>query len=349
MKFNELRVEMMDAYSSSEEHFSKEEFHEAYLDMLKASKIAKKIADISYNPEDSREYITLSDHYYKKALSYHDMVEDPKRKNIYVMEAPTKGFNDFIGLEEVKKYLQEDVIKPWKSHTLSKRGKNGILVYGPHGVSKTRFVHSLIMELQAKTYFIQPLKHFSMSDFADVEHSFMDIFKQVEQEDNVILFIESPVPYFSNGMDEFSMETSELFLRIFRNELKRIKRKNLNVLLIATTSSPDKLTNKAFGNGLFDDFIRIHLPDEEIRKALIDRYFHNEPLTAEQKEIILKKSQGYVTTSLTRLCREILESKSYEKEAFEKVLNNFVTEDVSGYEDNVDNFEKTIQGYEIIK
>jgi SpoVK/Ycf46/Vps4 family AAA+-type ATPase len=349
MNINELRNEMMEAYSSSEEHFSNENFLDAYKEMLKASKIAKKIADVTYEIEDAKEYIHLSEHYYKKALSYHDMIDDPKKKNVYLMDAPTKGFADFIGLDDVKEHLEKTVISKWNTHTLSERKENGILIYGPHGVGKTRFVHSLIMELKAKAYYIQPLRHFSMTDFPDVEHSFMDFFAKIEKEDNVVIFIESPVPYFSNGKDDFSKDSSSLFIRIFRNELKRIRKKNLNILLIATTSSPDKLSSDAFGNKLFDDFIRIHLPDGRIQKALIDRYFPNGELTLEQKEKLLMKSNGYVTSSITRLCKEIKESQSYSAEAFDTCLGKFISEDVSGYENNVDQFEETIKNYPIFK
>lgn len=348
MNTNELRIEMMQVYSSAEEEFSKENYLLAYQNMLKASKIAKKIANLTYDLEDAREFKHLSEHYDKKASFFHDMIDDPKRKHAYVMEAPTKGFSDFIGLEGIKKYLLDGVIKQWKNHILNQREQNGILFYGPHGVGKTRFVHSLIMELNAKAYYIQPLKHFSMSDFASVENSFINFFSKIEKEDNVILFIESPVPYFSNGEDEFSKDSSELFIRLFKNELKRIKRKNLNILLIATTSSPDKLSKKALGNKLFDEFIRIHLPDVEIRKGLIERYFKDK-LTPERKEMLLNRTEGYVTSSVTRLCKEILEAQAFEENAFKSCLDNFIVEDVSGYETNVDEFEKSIQSYSILK
>ncbi len=349
MTSNDLRIEMMEAYSNSEEFFSEENFTEAYKNMLKASKIAKKIADMTYDVVDAKEYVHLSEHYYKKAMSYHDMIDDPKGKSVYQMDAPTKGFADFVGLDEAKKYLSDNIIAKWNSHDLSARKENAILIYGPHGVGKTRFVHSLIMELKAKAYYIQPLKHFSMTDFADVEHSFMNFFSQIEKEDNVVLFIESPVPYFSNGKDDFSKETSELFIRLFRNELKRIRKKNLNILLVATTSSPDKLSPDAFGNRLFDDFIRIHLPDEKIQKELIDRYFQHDEITKEQKEELLVAAKGFVTSSLTRLCKGIVESQAFSKDSFTACIKNFKTEDVSGYETNVDKFEETIKEYPILK
>ncbi len=349
MTVNDLRLEMMEYYSSAEEFFSEEDFQKAYENMLKASKIAKKIADCILIHEDCKEYINLADHYYKKALYYHSFLDDPKKKSVYVMEAPTHGFDDFIGLEDVKEYLKKTILPLWNNHELSKREKNGILIYGPHGVGKSRFVHAFIKELHAKTYFIQPLRHFQMTDFPDVEHSFMTLFSTIEKEDNVVLFIESPVPYFSNGTDDFSKDTSSLFIRLFRNELKRIKRKNLNILLIATTSAPDKMNEKAFVKGLFDDFIRIHLPNENIRSALLDRCFISHPLTKEQKEKLMEKTKGFVTSSVTRLAKEILEAQAFEDKIFQRCLDHYVEEDVSGYEESVDAFEKSIQDFPILK
>mgnify|MGYP004633143115 CR=1 FL=1 len=157
------------------------------------------------------------------------MMSDPKKKSIYEMDGPTQGFEDFIGLDEEKKYLKEEIISPWKEHSLYQRKKNALMIYAPHGVGKTRFAHSLIKELHAKSYFIQPLKHFSMTDFPDVEYSFKNFFASVEKEDNVVLFMESPVPYFSNGKDEFSKDTCHLFLRLFKNRPVRfVIERNLN-------------------------------------------------------------------------------------------------------------------------
>lgn len=349
MKFNELRIEMMKFYSSAVEHYSNEEYQQAYEDMMNASKICKQLADISYNVTDAHEYKNLQEHYYDKALAYLDMSGDPKKKGVFPVETPTQGFSDFIGLDKEKKYLEDTIIKPWKENTLYEREKNGLFLYGPHGVGKTRFAHSLIKELHAKAYFFQPLKHFRMTDFPDVEYSFRKVFDTIENENNVVLFMESPVPYFSNGEDDFSKDTCDLFMRLFRNELKRIRKKKLNVLFIATTSAPDKINPKAFGNELFDDFLRVRIPDDNTRFLLIQRYFKDFKLTSEEEKELMDKTQGFVTSDISRLSKEILENNALEKKDFDAHLENFVKEDISEYEKNITEFENMLRLSKLIK
>lgn len=343
MKFNELRLEMTKAYSLAMDCFSNNDYENAYSNMMKASKLAKEISKICTLIEDIKEYENLSSHYYKKALDYHSFLDGDK-KDVYAIEMPTNGFDDFIGLDKEKEYLKEEIINPWENNTFYQRNKNALLIYGPHGVGKTRFAHSIMKELHAKTYFIQPLKHFGMTDFPDVEFSFNNLFDQIEKENNIVLFIESPVPYFSNGTDDFSKDICSLFIRLFKNELKKIKRKKLNVLLIATTSSPDKMNDKVFTNGLFDDFIRLHLPNENIRLGLVNRYF-GDKLTNDEKKYIVEKTSGFVNSDISRFCKEILESNSFDLGNITSHLSTFKVENNDGYESNVDSFESKIKDF----
>lgn len=342
MKFNELRVEMMNAYSLSMEAFSDNDYQKAYEEMLKASKVAKQLSEISKDLQDAKEYENLSKHYYSKAINYHSMMSDPKKKSIYEMDRPTQGFEDFIGLDEEKEYLKEEIIKPWKEHQFYQRNKNALMIYGPHGVGKTRFAHSLIKELHAKSYFIQPLKHFSMTDFPDVEYSFKNFFSTVEKEDNVVLFMESPVPYFSNGKDEFSKDTCNLFLRLFKNEMKRIRKKKLNILFVATTSSPDKISLKAYEAGLFDDLLRIRIPSFEIRHKMMERYFKEQPIEKEEIEYLVDKTDGFVTNDISRLVKDLIENQSFTRNDIDICLSSFKKEDVEEFEKHVEQFEKSI-------
>lgn len=343
MKFQELRVEMMNAYSSSMEAYSDKNYEKAFQDMLEASKIAKQLSDITPFIEDAKEYLNLSKHYYSKAISYHDLCQDQTKKPISLMDMPTQGFSDFIGLEKEKKYLEETIILPWKRNEFYIRNKNALMIYGPHGVSKTRFAHSLIKELHAKSYFIQPLRHFAMTDFPDVEHGFNQFFSKIEKENNVVIFMESPIPYFSNGQDEFSKDACELFFRIFKKECKRIKKKKLNILFVATTSAPDKMSKTVFSDDLFDDFIEIPLPSFEIRKELFKRYLKDFKVDEGMIGYLAEKTDGFVTTDISRIAKNLIESQSFEKESIDDFLNSFKKEDSSEYRKNIDSFKEIIR------
>lgn len=336
MNIEQLRLEMIKHYSTAIDLFSNNKYSNAYLEMVNASKLALEISRQSITIPDIREYKGLAEHYMDKAkeyLSYED--NDHHLKHISTKDMPTHGFSDFIGYDNVKDYLTDNVIKYWKSHTLKDRNKNGILFYGPHGVAKTRFAHALIKELNAKAYYFQPLKHFKISDFSTIEYEYTNLFKEAEKEDNVIFFIESPLPFFSNGKDDLSIDVTNLFIKLFKKELKRIRRKNLNILFIATTSTPDKL-NKQIYQDIFDDIIEIPCLDEETRLKVINFYLKDEDVSSEDINKILNFTKDTVTTDITRLCNAVIENK--ESKTLEEILNSFVKEDISEYHKNMANF-----------
>lgn len=348
MNFTQQRIEMMKAYSNAIDAFSNSDNQTAYSEMVHASKIARELADNTSDYDDTREYTTLADYYFAKAQSYLTKDKNDFGNDIYMMEPPTQGFNDFIGLDNIKDYLNETIITPWREHKFKARKKNSLLIYGPLGVGKTRFVHSLLKELDAKAYYFKPIKHFHLSDLVDVEHDYKQVFKEAEKLNNVVFFIESPIPFFSDGSDDISRDTAELFIRMFRKENKRIHRKNLNILLIATTSVPDKLTPKAFEKNLFDDIIRIHRPDEEIRKGMVERYFKDQSIEEAYKEQLIKLTDGFVNTDLSKLCKSLLDEEIFDMPNMEKKVSEFIKQDNSNYEKSVSIFENRLKEIEII-
>ena len=345
MKYANERFEMMNDYSKAIDFYSNEEYDKASSFMLKASKAASQLATLSKNSVDSNEYQTLANYYAKKASFFLEQKTDSIHR-FFISELPTKGFSDFVGYDTIKKYLQDTIITPWKEHRFYTRDKNGLLIYGPHGVSKTRFAHALIKELGAKTYYFQPLKHFDLTNFADVEHLFIKVFKESRKEENVVYFIESPFPFFPRGEDDNSKDIASLFIRLFKKELKRAKRKKKNLLLVATTSVPDKLSYEAMRKGMFDDFIRMHRLNEEGRRELIRRYFKQKEISFEQENLLVEKTQGFVTTDISRLCKEIIKN---EEKKVDDILDTFCQEDISGYQNTVETFEKAIQNFNIIE
>lgn len=322
-----LRVEMTEVYSNAIDLFSKNKNEDAFNEMMRASKMALKLANISLNVNDIREYKNLSDYYSNKAKSF-------IRNSSNFIEPPTQGFDDFIGLNSIKEYLDSSLIKPWLENRFYDRDKHGILIYGPHGVSKTRFAHALFKELKAKVFYIKPIKHFRVSEFSDIEHGFRELFSTVKKENNVVFFIESPIPFFPALDDEISKDISSFFIRVFSDIMKKARRKKLNVLLVMTTSVPDGLNKKIFKTKLFDDLIRIDLPDEEIRTEICKRYLKNDELIAN----VVKKTEGCVTSDVSRLAKELINASQSEE-----ILSTFVPEDIKEYYKSVEEFENSIK------
>lgn len=323
-----IRVMMTKAHSNAIDLFSDNKREEAFNEMMNASKMALKLAKLSVNISDSKEYKNLSDYYSNKAKSFLD------NKKESLAESPTQGFDDFIGFDSIKDYLNTSLIKPWLENKFYNRDKHGILLYGPHGVSKTRFAHAIFRELNAKVYYIKPIKHFRINEFSDIEHGFKELFSTVKKENNIVFFIESPVPFFPSLNDDLSKDISSFFIRIFSDMMKKAKRRKLNFLFVMTTSVPDGLDKKIFKNSLFDDLIQIDLPNERIREEICKRYLKEDDLVKE----VIKKTEGHVTSDVSRLCKELVNGEDKTN-----ILNSFVFEDISFYQNNIEEFKQFIQ------
>lgn len=345
MELERLRLQMLGNYNSAINAFSDEEYQKAYDFMMETSKAASLLAKHSSNLEDSEEYQDLSEHYLKKAKGYLSYIDSSSYQDVVEIDEPTHGFDDFVGYDGIKEYFRKTILTPWKESKFYQREKNALLIYGPHGVSKTRFVHALIKELQANAYYFQPIKHFRMSEFSNIEYAYNQIFAKAFEQDNVVFFIESPLPFFPSGDDIDSQDIADLFMRMFRKELKRAKKKKKNLLLVATTSVPDKLNTACFGDGLFDDFIRLHRLSKEERGKIIKRYFKKQPLSVEEEVELIEKTKGFVTTDISRLCKLLLNKPQEERNV---IISTFVEEDISGYQKSVSSFENIIKDYKII-
>ena len=263
-----------------------------------------------------------------------------------------KGFDKFIGEDCLKEYLKESLIPYWKDHKLNQRQKSGILFYGPEGGSKSVFIQTLIHELNATPYYLNPLDNYS--PFGDnTKAQMQQLFKLAEEKDNVVFYITEPVCFFPSESSKNNKATAKLFLKLIKKEIKRVRKLNLNILFVAGTSCPDKMTVKAFGKGMFDDLMRLHHPDRTVRKELMEDRLKG--VEFEDKDAIDKLTpitHGYIAKEVSRLCKRIhYVSELYIKDGksgvitndmLDRILKEFGPQDDLGFKSTVDKFEASL-------
>lgn len=349
---NEFRKQLTESYSDSMDALRKEDFLTAYQKMEEAGEIAKKLTDLTAGSQDSLEYAALAQEYLAMASRLRALAQQNQKHNIPPKQKPAKSFSEFLGLDNLKEYLRKDVIVPWKNHDMKSRKLANLFVYGPTGVAKTNFVQSLIKELGAYAYYFQPFQNYRLEDLVDISAQMRKIFDDAEKRDNTLLVFDKPLPFFPAGDDENREATAELFTRLVKAETARVKRKNLNILFVATTSVPDTLTKKIFQKNGFNDLIRIHRPNSKLRKEIILE--ETEGCSFDPKEAIyyfVTRTKDYVTSDVSKACRILMENKEpgdtlTEKE-IDAALKQFTPWLDEKYEGNVDGFEKSLKGVEI--
>lgn len=330
----------------------------AYNNYIAAANIAKDaskdtidVDETNYYKEKVTQYTNLA-----KAMISKLNLSPEQEANLPNLKQ-SKGFDKFVGETTLKNYLTETVIKPWREHNFSSRKKSAILIYGPEGVSKNVFIQSIIHELDATGYRIEPINNFSSFSDNSKEY-FQRLFDKANKKDNVVFYFTKPLAFFPNESNPESKRTLKMFYKLVKKELKYVRKHNLNILFIGSTAAMDKMSKKVFDKGFFDDLLRMHHPDRKTRKGLIEERLKG--VEFEDKDaidkILVPKTHGFVSKEISRLCRRIKKcTELYAKDGKAAIITNDMIEraiiDLQPMDDEyfkkvVDTFEASLyQGY----
>lgn len=346
---SEKKEELEKHLSAAYQAIWKNDYLSAYQNFTSAGDIAKDLSEMSPKPQ-SGEYASFSEEYYDKAKMYASMghlsYEDEGK---YRPRKPAKGFDEFVGLDSVKDYLRKDIVEPWKERSMYSRPLSALFVYGPSGTAKTTLIQSLIHELGATGYFVEPMKNITSPLGLKEELGYL--FSRAEDRDRVVIYFDDPEFFFPKEGDKKTAKLTKTCEKLVRKEIKRIRKEHLDILFVASSDAPYKLDPGVFSSGLFDDLIRLHRPDHVTRKAMIEERLSEVSVTPEQIDKLVSLTRGYVNKELSRLCRALVrEAKFVTKESkpaltddiVEKVLKDFVPADSEEYDRSVESFEKSL-------
>lgn len=346
---SEKKEELEKHLSAAYQAIWKNDYLSAYQNFTSAGDIAKDLSEMSSKPQ-AGEYASFSEEYYDKAKMYASMGHlSHEDEGKYRPRKPAKGFDEFVGLDSVKDYLKKDIVEPWKERSMFSRPLSALFVYGPKGTAKTTLIQSLIHELGATGYFVEPMKN--VSSPLGLKEELGYLFSRAEDRDRVVIYFDDPEFFFPKEGDKKTAKMAKTCQKLVRKEIKRIRKQHLDILFVASTDAPYKIDPSVFGEGLFDDLIRLHRPDQATRKAMIEERLAEVSFTSGQVDKLVGVTRGYVNKELSRLCRALVrESKFVTKESkpalsdevIDKVLKDFVPADSEEYDRSVESFEKAL-------
>lgn len=327
-----------------------DDFLSCYQNFDICAALAKEISDNSIDKKESDRYLSLSKEAAEKAESYLQRLRlSPSELAKLKKRKLPKGFDKFIGEDRIKEYLNKTLIPFWKENRMKDREKSAILFYGPEGGSKSVFIQSMIHELNATPYYLNPMSNYS--PFGDnTKEQMLHLFKMAEEKNNVVFYITKPVCYFPNEKSKINKATFKLFNKLICKEIKRVRKLNLNILFVASTSCPDKMNPSCFTKGMFDDLIRLHHPDRYTRKAMMDDrlkgiVFENPDAIQE----LVPLTHGFIPKEVSRLCRRIrYVSELYRKDGKSGIITKDMLERIMkelGPCDDI-GFNKTVKAFE---
>ncbi len=237
-----------------------------------------------------------------------DVIEEGQIKNVKFFKSDVM-FDDVVGLEKVKRYLQENVVLAIKKPDLFKKyGKKlgvGLLLYGPPGVGKTYIVKAVAGEAGANVIIARVNQIVDMYT-GNTEKNLHAIFDQARKNTPcVIFFDELDALGVKRGGDEPGGGGSSGALRLAVNqflvEMSGVETNPEGIFVIGATNNPWDIDPALKRSGRFGDSVYLKPPDYNARKNLFRYYTKNKPVGKLDFGRLSRATMGYSPADIERI------------------------------------------------
>ncbi len=217
-------------------------------------------------------------------------------------------FDDVAGLQSAKRDLQEIVQflkEPARFRRLGGKVPRGVLLIGPPGTGKTLLARAVAGESGVPFFSISASEFIEM--FVGVGAARVrDLFKEAKKEAPAIVFIDeidavgrSRGAGLGGGHDEREQTLNQLL-----SEMDGFERDDL-VIVMAATNRPDVLDPALLRPGRFDRHVVVDRPERDARRAILQVYVKNKPLTKDvDLDALARDTPGFSGADLANLVNE---------------------------------------------
>jgi transitional endoplasmic reticulum ATPase len=197
------------------------------------------------------------------------------------VQVPKLSWDDIGGLESVKQTLQESVegalLYPDLYHRTKAKAPRGILLWGPPGTGKTLLAKAVAA--QARANFIAVNGPELLSKWVGAsEEAVRELFTKARQVAPCIVFIDE-IDTLAPARGSFQGDSgvSDRVVGQLLTELDGLH-ECFNVMLIGATNRPEALDPALLRAGRLDLQLKIDLPDQESRYAILQVHNDERPL-----------------------------------------------------------------------
>ncbi len=250
-------------------------------------------------------------------------------------------FSDVAGMDDVKKVFQATLIDRLKPEALARFKNDGnrnpiqsnFLLYGPPGTGKTFIAEALAGEMKV------PLYELTSADiksglYGESEKNIKAVFDQLEKKfkrtgEYSILFVDEANDLFrsaNDGIGNAGKSLTNLFLQKTNNSAER------GIIVIAATNYKDQIEDAMLSR--LGKQIYISLPDEKLRKALIESEIGKSSITKNIKDEdiaeLVELLSGFSSRDISKILKETInEQLTYSDSQlsigdFKKQIDHFI-------------------------
>ncbi|MHC1783569.1 MAG: AAA family ATPase [Anaerolineaceae bacterium] len=216
------------------------------------------------------------------------------------------GLDEIGGLDNEKKLIRERILLPiiqpdfFANHGI--RPPRGILLCGPPGCGKTMIAKGLSCEVNANFIELNASAIFN-SLYGESEKALRDIFVKAREKSPTIILIDE-IDTIGGSRSSTHGDLERRLVNTLLTEMDGLRSLG-NVIVIATTNTPDSLDPALRRPGRFDYEIHIGVPDRKGRQDILGKLTKHMALDDDLNlPDIARRTHGFVGADLMLLCRE---------------------------------------------
>ncbi|MEB3211522.1 MAG: AAA family ATPase [Leptolyngbyaceae bacterium] len=200
------------------------------------------------------------------------------------IETPDVTWDDIGGLENVKQTLQESVegalLYPELYAKTKAQAPGGILLWGPPGTGKTLLAKAIAAQAQANFIAVNGPELLSKW-VGEAEQAVRELFAKARQASPCVVFIDE-IDTLAPARGKFSGDSgvSDRVVGQLLTELDGLQQR-FDVLLVGATNRPDVLDPALMRSGRFDLQVKIDLPNQDSRLAILNVHNGDRPLASD--------------------------------------------------------------------
>ncbi len=222
------------------------------------------------------------------------------------IETPNVAWDAIGGLDSLKQTLQEAVegalLYPELYHHTKAKAPRGILLWGPPGTGKTLLAKAVAS--QARANFIAVNGPELLSKWVGAsEQAVRELFAKARQAAPCVVFIDELDTLAPARGGHGDTGVSDRVVGQLLTELDGLH-ECPNVLLVGATNRPEALDPALLRSGRLDLQLKVDLPDEASRLAILHVHNHDRPLAAVDLAPWATQTEGWNGADLTLLSNQ---------------------------------------------